>query len=440
MNSQTISVIGLGKLGLCLSVCFAHRGFKTYGVDINKKTVTSLQKGKLSITEPNLEELFSKSKKNFIPTTSHELAIKKTDTTFVLVATPSDRSGNFSNVYLEKALKSLARAFAKNKKKYHLFVVSSTVIPMSLNQKLIPLIEKYSKKKLNVDFGICYIPEFVALGRVVNDFLGPDLVVIGESNKKAGEIATSVIKKLCSNNPPIFRMSLISSEIAKISLNNFITMKISFANMIGDICERVPGSQVDLITQAIGVDRRISPFYLKAGAAYGGHCFPRDTKAFIAFSKKLKYSPKLIQSVENLNNYQHLKLFKLVEKELNRLKIKKASVLGITFNPKTTVVEESAGLNLIKRLLKKRIKIMIYDPAAIEETKKHLGNQVKYAGSVEECIRFSSLIVITMNSNQFDNLKRFKPKKKVTIIDCWRTYPQLKSNNNIRYLALGVAS
>jgi len=202
INVDKVSVVGLGKLGLPLAACFAERGFETIGVDIDRTVVDSVNDGVASIVEPRLQDMISRlGGESLKATHSHAEAIEKTDITFVLVATPSNSDGSFSNRYVESALRSLATAFGTSQKKYHLFVISSTVFPGSTEGTLIPLIEQSSGKKLNVDFGVCYDPEFVALGNVVKGFLTPDLVVIGESDECAGDQVTAVHRKMCENEP-----------------------------------------------------------------------------------------------------------------------------------------------------------------------------------------------------------------------------------------------
>ena len=213
--ADKISLVGLGKLGLCMASCFAAKGFETIGIDIDENIVNAINAGKSPIIEPGLQELITKAGKRFKATLNHEEAINETDVTFIMVSTPSNTDGTFSNKYIESALKSLAESFRKSNKKYHLFIVSSTVMPGSTVDKFIPIIEQYSGKKLNVDFGLCYDPDFVALGSVIKDYLNPDFIVIGESNKFAGDQVADLHKRICENKPRIFQMSIIDAEITK---------------------------------------------------------------------------------------------------------------------------------------------------------------------------------------------------------------------------------
>lgn len=423
LNKKNISVVGLGKLGLPFALCLAKKGFKVIGIDTNQYVIDSLKNGIAPIIEPGLNDLLKKFYHNFHPSVFHKEAIEKTDITFIIVATPSDKTGNFSNKYVESALKSLCRALKESPKKYHLFVIGSTVMPQSLEKRIIPLIEKYSGRKLNKGFGVCYVPDFVALGRVVNDFLNPDFVLIGESDSFAGACVESIYKKLCLNKPPILRTSIINAEIAKMALNVYLTTKISFANTLGNICEKIPGANALVVAQILGMDKRISPFYLKPGLSFGGTCFPRDTKAFMALSKKIKYNPILVKATDKVNEFQHKHLLNIVLKALNKTKSNKVSILGLSFKPDTPVIEESPAIHLIRALLRKKIKIYVYDPLAMKNTEQLFGSAIEYCKDGTTCIKNSSVIVITTPHKEFKNINfktlKDEMRKKKILIDCW---------------------
>ncbi len=435
---EAVSVVGLGKLGLGLSLSFASAGLKVLGVDVNEHVVQSIKRGKTPIIEPRYQELIEEVGSGFEATLSHAEAIERTDVTFILVATPSIGDGRFSNRYVKSAIKSLAEAFAKSNKPYHLFVISSTVVPGSTNKSFIPLLEQYSGKKLNEDFGVCYDPDFVALGSVVKDFLNPDLIVVGESDTRAGDTVVAIHEKVCHNKPVISRMPIISAEVAKVSLNAYITMKISFANTLANICEKIPGADVDAITKAIGVDKRISPYYLKGGLAYGGTCFPRDTKAFITIAKQFGDEAELIKATERVNEYQNRHLADLVLSQLSDER--KVSVLGLAFKTHTPVVDESPAIKLIQELVNEDIDVTVYDPLALNSAHAVFDDEITYASSVQECLSRSSVCVITLQDAEYKQVvESFVPEKPLTIIDCWRVLDQSKLNERINYLALGRA-
>jgi UDPglucose 6-dehydrogenase len=303
MKIKRVSVIGLGKLGLPMATCFAAKGFPTIGVDKNSKLVESVQKFKAPFFEPQLQETLNKSRKTLVATTDMSRAIDESDATFLIVPTPSDKNGEFSSKYLEDALHELSLALRKSKKKYHLFVVDSTVMPGTTEEKLIPLIKKVSGRKLNKGFGICYNPEFIALGSVIHNLMNPDVILIGESSREDGDALEDLYRKTLDNDPQYSRMSIISAEIMKISLNVYVTMKISFANQLAQICSSIPGADLDAITKALGGDKRIGPKYLKGGISYGGPCFPRDNRAFSVFAGKLGHKALLSQMTDEINRH-----------------------------------------------------------------------------------------------------------------------------------------
>ncbi len=434
--NEKVSVVGLGKLGLGLSLCFADAGIETLGVDVNETIVQAINQGQTPIIEPEYQELITKLGKKFRATNSHAEAVEKTDITFILVATPSIGDGRFSNRYVKSALKSLSEAFGKSEKPYHLFVISSTVVPGSTEKTFIPLIEQYSGRKFMEDFDVCFDPDFVALGSVVKDFQNPDLVIIGESRKEAGDRIEALHKKMCRNKPQISRMSLISGEVAKVSLNAYITMKISFANTVANLCERISGADVDAITNAIGADKRISPYYLRGGLAFGGTCFPRDTKAFMTISRQYDLDPILLDSVERVNVEQNKHLANLVKSHLPNEK--KVSILGVAFKDKTPVIEQSPAIHLIQELVIDDVDVTIYDPLAMESARTVFDDEISYAPSIEECLNSSPVCILTLMSKEYKKaIESFAPDNSITIIDCWRQLESVNLHKNIRVVSVG---
>lgn len=439
--TESISVVGLGKLGLCLAAVFAKKGYRTVAVDIEKRVVDAVNAGKSPIVEPGLQEIIgTHGGQGLRATLNHAEAIRKTDVTFILVATPSNPDGSFSNRHVESALRSLATAFAESEKKYHLFVISSTVIPGSVERSFIPLLEEQSGRKLHDDFDVCYDPDFVALGDVLNGFLKPELVVIGESSRRGGDRVEAIHKTVCESRPYIARMSLISAEIAKVTLNSYITVKISFANMLANVCQRIPGADVDAITRTVGADRRISPYYFKGGLAYGGTCFPRDTRAFITFAAEQGDDATLIRAVEQVNERQHAELLSFVRERLARDRRQTVGVLGLAFKPDTPVITESSGIRLIENLLQDDVEIVAYDPLAIDSAKVVLEDRVEYVSTAERCLEMADLCVITTPDRQFrQSFEGFEPATEMTVVDCWRLLRDVALHPRITYAPLGYA-
>ena len=436
---EKISLVGLGKLGLCLAACYAERGFDVLGVDIEESVVDSLNKGKAPWFEPGLDDLLAKhGGKRLRATLQHQEAITGTDLTIVLVPTPSNTDGSFSNRFVESALKSLAEALALSKKAQHLFVIGSTVMPGSIESSFIPILEKYSGRKLNQGFAVCYDPDFVALGNVLKGFLRPDLVILGESTPEAGSRMETVHHKLCENKPSIARMSLISAEVAKVCLNVYITLKISIANSIANLCEAIPGADVDAVTSAIGADRRISPHYFQGGLSFGGTCFPRDTYAYKAIAARHNVQAELVQAATRVNEHQDRHLAEVVLREVERAENKTVGILGLAFTPNTPVVTASPAIQLIRELLKKDLRVVAYDPIAIDTAKSVLGSSVEYVHSAKSGLEKCGVAVVTLRLPEFrEAVETHIPSLALTLVDCWRLINPSKLNGLFRYVAIG---
>jgi len=435
MNPDTISLVGLGKLGLCLAAIHAHKGRTVIGIDVAPDVVDNINNGISPVVEPGLSDLIAEvGGKKLLATLEHKRAVKESDITILLTATPTLPDGGFSNAHLENALRALSEELGNNQKAYHLFVISSTVLPGSIENSFIPLIEKHSGRKVNEGFGICYDPDFVALGKVINDFMNPDFILIGESRPEDGKLLETLHLSICDNAPPVRRMSLASAEISKVSLNAFITLKISFANIIGNICEKIPSANPDDVTGAVGLDKRISPYYFKAGLSYGGTCFPRDTWAFGVVLKNLEIPLDLMLACHKANVYQDEMLAEKVIRQCLRLNAKTVGILGLAFKPDTPVIVESPAIKLIKTLLDKGIGVVAYDPLAIDNTKKTLAGGIEYAGSVEECMGKAPLNVLTMPSKEIAKsiYKYNGPQTKV--LDCWRILNKADLPENVGLL------
>lgn len=426
-----VSFIGLGKLGLPLATCMAKNGIKIIGLDINKKVIDDLNNVKAPFFETDLQKNIELAKNNTVYSLNYEL-VKDTDVTIILVNTPSNKKdGSFSNLYIEQALTEVCKKI-KNKNIYHLFIISSTVMPGSIQDSFIPLIENHTGWQLNKEYGICYIPDFVALGTIIKDFENPEFVVLGQSDEKAGDKALEIYSKVFVNNPPVKRMSLIEAEISKISLNAYICTKISFSNFLTRVCEKFENVNVDNITESIGIDKRISPYYFKGGLSFGGTCFPRDTWAFMKMSEKLGMKAYHIEAAEKINQEQdrHL-LDKVLKIILDNKLTTEISILGLGFKNNTPVINESASIKLIEKLLLMNYKVHVYDPVeeAVTNTKQIFENNIIYHDTAEQCVRSSKLCVLINPNKAYSKLLDWTDDDNI-IIDCWR-YFKIKSKKVI---------
>ena len=436
---ERISLVGMGKLGLCLASCFAEKGFLTIGVDTEEGVVDHVNRGLAPWHEPGLDEMLARhGGKTLRATRHHSEAIEQTDITFILVPTPSNSDGSFSNRFIESSLRSLSESLKASKKEYHLFVISSTVMPGSTDEKFIPILEKVSGRKLNIGFGVCYDPDFVALGNVIKGFLRPDLVVIGETSSAAGAKVEAIHRRMCENEPIISHMSIINAEMAKVCLNAYITLKISFANSIANLCERIPGADVDAITKAIGADKRISPYYFQGGLAFGGTCFPRDTRAYITLADKYNVQAGLIRATEHVNQYQNRHLLEVILGAMDTRENKTVGMLGLSFTMNTPTVTESPAIKLINELLKKDLRVVAYDPVAIDEARRVFGSAVEYVHSPHSCLSNADIAIITLRYPEIKKaIEDYIPINSLTLVDCWRLIDPTKLNDRIQYVPLG---
>ena len=438
---QSVSVFGLGKLGLPLAASLANKGCKVTGVDLSQKVVETVNEGKSPYLEPGLADLVKAGHENLFATDDPHRAIADSEITFIVVPTPSNPDGSFSTKFAENAVASIGTAL-KSKSGYHLVILTSTVLPGDSTGVIIPIIEKTSGKKCGKGFGYCYSPEFIALGSVIRDFTNPDVVLIGESDPDSGARLESVYRVVCQNNPPIVRMGIYNAELAKISLNAYVTMKITFANTLAEIAEKIPGGDADAISKLLGFDTRIGRKYLSGGLAFGGPCFPRDNKAFSFVARRYGSEAKLSETTDNVNQHQIERIAGMVEQHLGRDKGKTVAFLGLTYKPNTDVVEESAAVKIANSLRKKGAKLSLHDPAGMENAKKILGDKdIKYAGSVGDCLQGADFCILTTPWNDYKSLKPedfTAAMKKPVLLDCWRMFDRGEFSRKMKYISLGL--
>ncbi|HET7625845.1 MAG TPA: nucleotide sugar dehydrogenase [Verrucomicrobiae bacterium] len=356
-----ISVFGLGKLGACMAATFAQKGFEVVGVDINPETVRKINAGQPPVEEPLLAQTMRDAGPRFRASTEARDAVP-TDVSFFIVPSPSLPDGSFSNEFLMRAMESVARVVRQSGKKKHLFVCSSTTTPGAGDAVLIPMLERELGGECGKDFGYCYNPEFIALGNVVRGLLEPDMVLIGESDPASGVALESLYRKYNNNQPNIARMSVTSAELTKISVNSFITMKISFTNQLRLIAERFPNADIHTILSAIGSDTRINPKYLRAGLSYGGPCFPRDNRLLAYTARQAGTQAPLAEASDRVNEQTKQDLLEQIKKWVEPGE--SVAILGMSYKPDTYITEESAGLFLAQQLKRQGYDVWVHDCCA----------------------------------------------------------------------------
>ena len=435
---SSISVIGLGKLGAPMAACFAARGFTVHAVDLNPQKVDAISRGVPPVHEPGLAELLAESGGRITASKDVEAAVNASDATFVVVATPSELDGGFSLRYAIPSCESIGRAL-RTKTKYHVVVVTSTVMPGSMNGAIKTALERASGKRCGVDFGLCYNPEFIALGTVIRDFYNPDFLLIGESDPRAGDVLCEIYRRTCRNSPAMARMNFINAEITKLSVNTYITTKISYANMLARLCEKLPEADVNVVTDALGLDTRIGAKYLKGAVSYGGPCFPRDNRALAALAARVGASSGLAEATDIFNRAQIKSLAEMVKSY--RKDSDAVGILGLTYKPNTDVVEESFGLLLAQELSCADLPVIVFDPSA-DARALHNCKSIRVTSSAQECIAESRVVVLATPWEEFRDLRpalwaRAGYTEPRVVIDCWRALTHLEGVEGIQYVKLG---
>lgn len=434
-----IAVVGLGKLGAPLAAVLASKGNQVLGIDVNPEAVRLLNEGRAPVEEPGLQELVSASHER-LSATMDLGAAAGAEVSILLVPTPSDERGAFSNEHVLAAVDEIGRSLAAHDD-YHVVVVASTVMPGSCDGEIRPALESASGRRVGETLGLCYSPEFIALGNVIRDMLEPDMVLIGESDSRAGDVLERLYAGVCENDPPFRRMSLVNAELTKIAVNTYVTMKISYANTLADMCERLPGADVEAVTDALGLDTRIGGKYLRGALSYGGPCFPRDNKAFGVLARDLGTEPLLAEATDAVNVAQTDRLARVVQ---SRLKAGNAvGILGLAYKPDTGVIEESPGLALARLLGNAGYEVRVYDPVATEAGVQALDGLAHGCSSAAELLAQSDVTVITTPWPEFADLpieSLEREGRRAVVIDCWRLLPEGASNGAVEIVRLGRAS
>jgi len=414
----TYSIAGLGKLGASMAGAIASRGHAVIGVDVVPATIEAVNAGRAPVQETDLDATIAAHRDRIRATTSMEEAVQASEVTFVVVPTPSDARGAFDITYAAQAFAEIGKALA-TKDGYHLVVLTSTVLPGATRYGLVPLLEANSGKQAGVDFGVCYSPEFIALGSILRDFLNPDFTLIGELDERSGATLEAAYAGILANGAPAVRMSIENAEMAKVAVNTFVTTKITFANMLADLCSRIPGGDVDAVTRALGMDKRIGPRYLTGALGYGGPCFPRDNVALSFMARALGSEAPLAEVTDRVNRATPPAILDQVLGEIRPGQ--RAAVLGLSYKPASHVIEESQSIEIARALVERGLQVTAYDPLAT--SLGDLAGRVTLAGTLAEALTGADLVVVTTPDAAFRGLTAADlaaSAKPVRVIDLWR--------------------
>jgi UDPglucose 6-dehydrogenase len=405
MQTQKISVFGLGPVGLVTAVCFAKRGYEVVGVDPDSRRVELIQNAQAPFFEPSLDAYLTETIKNGkLKATSDSAANANSDFAYITVGTPSLADGNIDLTYIRSAAVAIGRSL-RSKKEYQLVLVKSTVIPGTARDVVKPIIEEESGKLLGRSFGLCSNPEFLREGNAIYDSDFPDRIVIGGQQDDLNRLEAFYREFYGDKTPPIIRTSFENAELTKYANNSFLALKVSFINMIANLCQKTTGADVEDVAKGIGLDKRIGALFLRSGLGWGGSCFPKDLKAMAAYGKKINVKTTLVDAAIDVNDNQPLKAIELARRLLGgNLRDKKIAVLGLAFKPDTDDIRGAVSIPMIKEILAAKAEVVAYDPAAMPNTKKILQNEIKYATNPVNCIDQADCCIIVTEWEEFKKI------------------------------------
>lgn len=389
-----IAIVGTGYVGLVTGTCFAEIGVDVICVDTNSEKIAALEKGIVPIYENGLEEMVHRNVKagRLRFTTSLESCLNEVDAVFSAVGTPPDEDGSADLSYVLE----VARTIGRNMQKYVLVVTKSTV-PVGTAKKVRAAIQQeLDKRGVDIEFDVASNPEFLKEGNAINDFMSPDRVVVGVESERAQKIMSKLYKPFLLNNFRIIFMDIPSAEMTKYAANSMLATRISFMNDIANLCELV-GADVNMVRSGIGSDTRIGRKFLYPGIGYGGSCFPKDVKALIKTAEQNGYSMRVLQAVEEVNESQKGVMFKKLQKHFgNDLKGKTIALWGLAFKPETDDMREAPALVLIDKLLEAGCRVRAYDPVAMDECRRRVGDRICYATDMyDAALDADALILVT---------------------------------------------
>ena len=429
-----LCMIGTGYVGLVSGVCFADLGNDVICVDKNKDKINLLQRGKIPIYEPGLSELVNKNFRNkkLLFSTNFKKSVKDSDIIFICVGTPTKKGGSSADL---SQIYNVAKEISSSINKFKIIITKSTV-PVTTGDEIEKILAKKNPKK---KFSVVSNPEFLREGEAIRDFIYPDRIVVGSNEKKSNRILKNLYSPLISKGAQYLNTSRRAAELIKYASNAFLATKITFINEIANLCEKT-GINVKDISIGMGLDKRIGSRFLRAGPAYGGSCFPKDTKAIISTADKFKTNLSVIKSVIKSNKNRSNILLKRVSQILNnKIKNKRISFLGVTFKANTDDMRDSSSLIMIPALSKKGAFIKYYDPTGFKKEFKKIRN-VTYQDSIKKTIEEADLVIIHTEWNDFKsiNFKNLAKGKKLIVYDMRNIYSEEKmKEKGLKYFSVG---
>ena len=394
-----IAIVGTGYVGLVTGTCFAEMGTEVFCVDVNTEKIENLKKGIIPIYEPGLEDMVHRNQQagRLHFTTDLTECLDEVEVLFSAVGTPPDEDGSADLKYVLE----VARTVGRNMKK-HILVVTKSTVPVGTAKKVRRAIqEELDKRGVEIEFDVASNPEFLKEGAAISDSMSPDRVVVGVESERAEELMTRLYRPFLLNNFRVIFMDVPSAEMTKYAANAMLATRISFMNDIANLCEII-GADVNMVRKGIGSENRIGNRFLYAGIGYGGSCFPKDVKALINTAKQNNYPMRILQAVEEVNDEQNSLLFHKLEKHFNGdLKGKRIAIWGLAFKPETDDMREAPSLVLIEKLLAAGCEVYAYDPVAVEESKRRIGDAIHYAKDIYDAVVDADALMLVTEWKEF---------------------------------------
>ena len=432
-----IGVIGLGFVGLSLASVLGVKNYRVMGFDSDRTKSFEIKNGNPPFYEPKLEDIMRLAlKKGFTIEDNISPIVDNCKLIFITVGTPQRKDGSIDLSMVKSVIEQIGKLLKSTKNK-PIIVIKSTVVPGTTINALLPILTKKSGKKIGKDFDVITNPEFLRESMSINDTINPHVVVLGGTKNRFMKSLERFYQKLHKGIPIIITNSQ-TAELIKYTNNSFLATKISFINQISNICQSIPGANVEDVARTIGLDPRIGSLFLNAGPGYGGSCLPKDVKAIINFSNKIGVNPVLLDAVEAVNDYQLENLISTIKKALGKIRGKKITVLGLAFKADTDDIRDSVSIKLIRLLLKSGAKITAHDPKAIDNTKRVFGDKISYSNSTYSALEDSECGIIVTPWKEYSKLNEnhLKIMKKRIIVDSRR---MLNNHNlNMHYYPIGV--
>ncbi|WP_455161993.1 UDP-glucose dehydrogenase family protein [Tannerella forsythia] len=411
-----IAIVGTGYVGLVTGTCFAEMGMEVYCVDIDRRKIENLKNGIIPIYEPGLEELVVRNHEvgRLHFTTELREVLDEVEIVFSAVGTPPDEDGSADLKYVLDVARTIGQTMTK-----YLLVVTKSTVPVGTAQKIKQtILDEQVKRGVSINFDIASNPEFLKEGAAVKDFMHPDRIVVGVESDRAKNLMEKLYHPFMLNNFRIIYMDVPSAEMTKYAANAMLATRISFMNDMANLCEII-GADVNMVRKGIGADTRIGSSFLYAGCGYGGSCFPKDVKALIRTADEQGYPMRILQAVEAVNEYQKTVLYRKLEQYYQgNLSGKKVAMWGLAFKPETDDMREAPSLVLIDLLLKAGCRVTAYDPVAIPEAKRRIGDRIHYAKDIYEAVTDADVLMIVTEWKEFrlPSWLRIKQQMKMPLI------------------------